>query len=138
MIKKPVILFDGVCNLCNNAVDFIIRHDAKKQFMFVALQSEAGEKLVQLFGIPPDSDSVILIYEEKVYCESEAALKIARLLKFPWNLAVIFRTIPIKQRDKIYKWVARNRYKWFGKKNTCRLPAPAEKEFFPGTDELKL
>lgn len=137
MIKNPIILFDGVCNLCNGTVDFIIRNDREKQFRFVALQSESGKILSKEFNFPAGTDSVILIYEGKVYYESEAALKIAGLLSFPWNLTKIFCVVPKILRDKIYEWIARNRYKWFGKKNTCRVPTPDEQKFFPEKEDLE-
>jgi len=137
MIKNPVILFDGVCNLCNGTVDFLIRKDRKRQFRFVALQSDGGEKIMEKYNIPADSDSVILIYDGKIYYESDAALKISSLLHFPWNVAKVFRIIPLKLRNRIYKWVARNRYKWFGKSNSCRVPSPEEQKFFPGPDDLE-
>jgi len=138
MRKNPIILFDGVCNLCNGTVDFLIRKDRKRQFRFVALQSDGGEKIMRKFNIPADCDSVILIYDGKIYFESEAALKITSFLHFPWNLAKVFHLIPKKLRDKIYKWIAGNRYKWFGKRNSCRIASPAEKIFFPEPEDLEL
>ena len=137
MIKNPVILFDGVCNLCNGTVDFIIRNDRKKQFRFVALQSESGKKFAQKFNFSSGTDSVILILNKKVYYESEAVLIIASLLNFPWNMAKVFYLIPKKMRDNIYKWIAGNRYKWFGKRSSCRIASPAEKIFFPDPEDLK-
>jgi predicted DCC family thiol-disulfide oxidoreductase YuxK len=136
MKENPIILFDGVCNLCNGAVDFLIRKDRKRQFRFVALQSEGGILIRQKFNVPADCDSVILIYNEKIYYESEAALKISELLHFPWKMAKVFRIIPLKLRNRIYKWIARNRYKWFGKRNLCRVASPAEKIFFPEPEDL--
>lgn len=136
MKENPIILFDGVCNLCNGAVDFLIRKDCKRQFRFVALQSEGGILISQKFNVPADCDSVILIYEGGIYYESDAALKIAALLHFPWNVAKVFKLFPKTFRDKVYKWVARNRYKWFGKRNTCRIATPAEKIFFPEPEDL--
>ncbi len=138
MIDNPVILFDGVCNLCNNTVDFVIRKDKQKQFRFVALQSVAGERTIATFDIPPETDSVILIYKNQLYFESDAALKIAGLLGFPWSLTLALKIFPQKARDYFYKWIARNRYKWFGKRNTCRLPTPEEKIYFPEPEDLKI
>ena len=129
--KNPKVLFDGVCNLCNGAVNFIMKRDRKKQFRFVTLQSEAGKFLKEKFNIPSSTDSVILIFQNQIVTESDAAIKIAWLLPFPWKLAVVFNFIPKKIRDKMYRWVAKNRYKWFGKKETCRVPTPEEREFFP-------
>ncbi len=120
-VKQPVILFDGICNLCNGTVDFLIKKDQKKQFAFVALQSDTGKLLTRKFKIAPETDSVILIYQNRVYFESEAAIEIARMLPFPWKLGGIFRIIPKKIMDGLYRWIAKNRYRWFGKRNTCRI-----------------
>ena len=120
-IKQTVILFDGICNLCNGTVDFLIKRDRNKQFRFVALQSESGKMLVQKFKIPPVTESVIAIKENKVYLDSDAAIEIARLLPFPWKLAILIKIIPKKLRDYIYRIIAKNRYKWFGKTESCRI-----------------
>jgi predicted DCC family thiol-disulfide oxidoreductase YuxK len=136
MNNNPLILFDGVCNLCNGTVDFILKRDPKKKFRFVALQSEAGEVTRKKFSIPDEIDSVVLIYNEKVYYESDAALEIARLLPAPWKWSVVLKFVPVGWRNTVYKWIARNRYRWFGKKKECRIPAPEERKFFPGPDEL--
>jgi predicted DCC family thiol-disulfide oxidoreductase YuxK len=138
MIQNPVILFDGVCNLCNGTVDFLLKRDKKKRFRFVSLQSEAGELIKQHFGLPEIPDSVALISNGNIYVESEAALEIARMLPFPWNFAGIFRIVPLRWRNSIYRWIARNRYRWFGRKSTCRIPAPEERRYFPEANELKL
>ncbi|MCG6188397.1 thiol-disulfide oxidoreductase DCC family protein [Maribellus maritimus] len=137
MMKYPLIIFDGVCNLCNGAVDFVLSRDYQKQFRFVTLQSEAGEKVLRELQIPAETDSVILYWKKELFTESEAALEIVRLLPAPWKWAVVFKFIPKKPRDKIYRWIAKNRYRWFGQKQTCRLPSPQEKQFFPEADDLK-
>lgn len=129
-IPHPIILFDGVCNLCNNTIDFIIKHDRKKWFRFASLQSETGERLKHKFHIPPETDSIVFVHNSTFYIESEAALEIARLLPYPWKLARVFKIVPRTLRDKVYRWIARNRYRWFGKRETCRLPTPKEKESF--------
>lgn len=136
MNKNPYVLFDGVCNLCNGTVDFILKRDPKKQFMFVALQSETGQIIRKKISIPDEIDSVVLIYEEKVFYESDAALEIARLLPIPWKWAVIFRIVPVGWRNAVYRWIARNRYRWFGKKQECRIPTPEERKFFPEPTDL--
>jgi len=118
---KPVILFDGICNLCNRSVDFVLKRDNKKQFRFVSLQSEEGRKMVEDFQIPEDTDAVILIKSKQVYLESDAAIEIARMLSAPWKWATVLKVIPLKLRDGIYRWIARNRYRWFGKRKTCRV-----------------
>jgi predicted DCC family thiol-disulfide oxidoreductase YuxK len=138
MKNHPLVLFDGVCNLCNGTVDFIIKRKSKTPFRFVALQSEAGEKLVKKYNIPPEIDSVILIDNNKAFWKSEAALEIARRLPFPWKLAVGLKIIPKRWRDGVYLWIAKNRYRWFGKKTSCRLPTPEEKMLFPEASDLNL
>ena len=137
MNTHPLVLFDGVCNLCNGTVDFILKRDRNRQFRFVALQSEAGEKIREKFRFPEEIDSVILILREQVFYESDAALEIARLLPAPWKWAVIFKAVPVRRRNAVYRWIASNRYRWFGKRNECRLPSAEEQKFFPGTDDLK-
>ena len=119
--EKQTILFDGVCNLCNGAVDFILKRDKKKQFRFVPLQSDVGKELVEIFHIPFETDSMILIFQDKIYTESDAAIKIAGLLSAPWSWFSAFKIIPLKFRNGIYKWIAKNRYRWFGKRKTCRV-----------------
>ena len=119
--KQTVILFDGFCNLCNGTVDFLIKRDRNKQFRFVALQSVTGKILIQKFNIPPATESVIAIKQNLIYFESDAAIEIARLLPFPWKLAILIKIIPKKLRDYIYRIIAKNRYKWFGKTESCRI-----------------
>lgn len=138
MIQNPVIVFDGVCNLCNGIVDFIHKRDKKKQFRFVSLQSEAGKMIFEKMDIPREIDSVVLIYRNSAYFESDAALKTGSLLPFPWRLLVGFKIFPVKWRNKMYKWISRNRYQWFGKKSECRIPTPEEKKYFPGPEELNV
>lgn len=119
--EKNIILFDGVCNLCNRSVDFVLKRDKKKQFYYVSLQSEEGKKLVKHYRIPSDTDSVILIRNTKVFTESEAAVEIARRLPVPWKWLSVLRFLPRGWRDGLYRWVARNRYRWFGKRENCRI-----------------
>jgi predicted DCC family thiol-disulfide oxidoreductase YuxK len=131
----PVLIFDGLCNLCNGTVDFIIRKDKYKQFRFVSFQSVAGLAARQHFQFPEGMDSVILIHKGQIYTESDAALEVARLLPLPWKLSIIFKMIPRQWRNSIYRMIAKNRYRWFGKKDTCRLPSPEEKAYFPDKKE---
>jgi len=128
--QNPIIIFDGECNLCNGTVDFLLKRDSKKQFRFASIQSEAAQLLFRKFQIPSEVDSVILIKSNKVYFESDAAIEIAGMLPFPWKMGTIFRIIPKKIRDNIYRRIAKNRYRWFGKRDTCRIPAPSERESF--------
>ena len=125
MKESPVILFDGVCNFCNGAVNFIIQRDKKSLIKFAALQSEAGRKLLQRFNLPIDElSSIILIEDGNVFTQSSAALKLCKYLTGLWPLMYGFIIVPLFLRDGIYKWIAKNRYKWFGKKDHCMIPTP--------------
>ncbi|HRX10362.1 MAG TPA: DCC1-like thiol-disulfide oxidoreductase family protein [Draconibacterium sp.] len=120
--EQAVILFDGFCKLCNGTVNFLLKYDKKKQFSFIPLQSDAGKKFISKYKIPVDIDSVLLIKSNRVYFKSDAAVEIAGMLNFPWKLASSVKIIPRQIRDKIYNWVAKNRYRWFGKRESCRIP----------------
>lgn len=117
---KSIVLFDGICNLCNYWVDFIIKRDKAHHFLLVPLQSEKAKVLMEKYGIPEESDSVILISGNRIYVESEAIIKISNYLSFPWNGLRVFQNVPLKTRNSWYKWIAQNRYKWFGKRDSCR------------------
>ncbi len=131
MNTHPVILFDGICNLCNGAVQFVIQHDAKVKFLFASLQSEAGQALQKQYHIAvEDVASVILVQDGLVYTKSTAALKIAKQLKSGWKLLYAFIIVPAFIRNGVYDIIAANRYKWFGKKEACMLPTPALKARF--------
>lgn len=124
MTEKNIILFDGVCNLCVSSVQFIIKRDPVGIFYFASLQSDVGVRLSENFGaLIEKTDSIILIKGDKCYIESDAALKIASKLKGGWKLLYIFIIIPKPLRDAVYRYVARNRYKWFGKKDACMIPS---------------
>ena len=126
MDNRPVILFDGVCNLCNNAVKFVIRYDARSQFLFASLQSDTGQKLLQNFTIPPgDLSSFVLLQGGKAFARSTAALQVVKQLSGGWKLLYGFIIVPVFIRDGLYRYVAANRYKWFGKQDTCMIPTPA-------------
>jgi predicted DCC family thiol-disulfide oxidoreductase YuxK len=121
--QHPTILFDGVCNLCNGSVQFILRRDPQARFRFASLQSEAGQRLVTEQGLDPEIlSSVILIEDGQVYRESTAALRIARHMAGAWKLLRVFVLVPRPIRDAVYRLIARNRYRWFGKSETCWLP----------------
>jgi len=125
MDKHPVILFDGVCNLCNASVNFVIDRDQEAVFRFGALQSEAGARMLSTHGLDADHlDSIVLIEDGSVYDASDAALRIARRLGGGIGLLWLFRIIPKRLRDSVYNWIARNRYQWFGKQDSCRMPTP--------------
>ncbi|WP_066304966.1 thiol-disulfide oxidoreductase DCC family protein [Bacillus sp. FJAT-29814] len=127
---ERIILFDGVCNLCNSSVQFILKRDRKGQFGFASLQGEVGQKLIHKFGLNPDINSFVLIENEKVYLESTAALKVCKGLTGAWKLFAAFLIIPRPIRDVVYRMIANNRYKWFGKKESCMLPLPEWKNRF--------
>lgn len=121
----PVILFDGICNLCNASVDFVIERDRREVFRFASLQGKTGQILLREHQLPDDAmDTVILIEGGKPYTRSTAALRIARRLSFPYPLLSIFLAVPSFLRNLVYDIVARNRYRWFGRTDTCRVPTP--------------
>jgi len=125
MRHQPIILFDGVCNFCNGAVNFTIKRDKQKQIRFAALQSEAGRQLVQQYGLPADDmRSFLFIENSKVYNRSTAALKVCMYLKGLWPLCYGLIVIPAFIRNGIYDWIAKNRYKWFGERHECMVPTP--------------
>lgn len=129
---KKIILFDGVCTLCNNAIDYIIKKDHKDQFVFASLQSDIGKELTKERGIDTTQvDSIILIIPgEAYYIKSSAALQIFKRLKGLVSLSRIFLPLPESFRDSVYDLIARNRYQWFGKKESCRMPTREEKAKF--------
>ncbi len=119
-IPDALILFDGVCNLCSSSVRFIIRRDLQ----FATLQSVAGQRLAQRYGIA-GLESVVLIQQGKVYQQSSAALRIARQLNGLWPLLYVLIVIPRPVRDAVYDFIGQRRYRWFGKTEACWLPDPA-------------
>ncbi len=126
-----ILLFDGVCNLCNNTVLFVIKRDRKKQIRFGAIQSQEGKKLLQKFGIDQQYlGSLIFIDEGKVYLKSSGALRLSKYLSVLWPLLYALMVIPAFIRNPIYDFVAANRYKWFGKKEVCMIPTPELKSLF--------
>lgn len=126
-----IILFDGVCNLCNGSVNFFITRDKKDIFRFAALQSDIGVRLQKELNIDHENiESFILIDGNAYYKKSTAALKVAGMLGFPYNLLYPLLLIPPFIRNIVYDIVAKYRYKWFGKKSTCRVPTPKERNKF--------
>lgn len=120
-----IILFDGVCNFCNGAVNFVIERDEAGYFKFAPLQSEIGEELMAKHCIDKlDTDSVILVEDDRAYLHSTAALRIARRLNGVWSWAYAFRVVPKPIRDLAYKLFARYRYKLFGRQDACMMPTP--------------
>ena len=129
---KKIILFDGVCNLCNRSVNYVIKHDKKDMFRFAALQSEIGNKLVAQRNIDTTKIDSILLLEPNIayYTKSTAALQIGKTFGGGWQLLTVLEWIPEVFRDWIYDVVARNRYRWFGKRDQCMIPTPELKSKF--------
>lgn len=122
---NKLILFDGVCNLCNSSVLFVIKRDKKNVFLFAPLQSKIGQAIINEFNIDTVQTDSILLYNpetRKIYSKSTAALKIAKSLSFPTKTLSIFLIIPSFIRNWVYDFIAKNRYKWFGKKQSCMIP----------------
>jgi len=121
----PVVLFDGVCNLCDRSVQFILDRDPAGVFRFASLQSDTGRALMEAHQLDPDAlSSIVVVDGDRAYMRSDAALRIARDLSAPWNALPAFRFVPRFLRDAAYELVARNRYQWFGTRESCRLPTP--------------
>lgn len=116
-----IILFDGVCNLCNSAVDFILDKAQENNFKMITLQSEEGQNLLERYNLPKTLDSVILIQNHNVFKQSDAFLEICKYLQAPWNWLTVFRVVPKSWRDVVYRQIATKRYKWFGKRTNCRI-----------------
>jgi predicted DCC family thiol-disulfide oxidoreductase YuxK len=125
--ENPVLIFDGVCELCSTAVNFILRWEKGHEIRFTANQNPPGRALLIQYGENPDEVSTIYYIENgKIYKQSAAVLRIARRLRFPWYLGYGFIIVPRFIRDFFYKLIARNRYRFFGQKDTCRIPTPEE------------
>ncbi len=122
---KPVVLFDGVCNLCNGVVQFVIKRDKTGQFLFSSLQSDAGQQILKYYNLPTkDFDSFVLIKNGELYTKSDAAILLYGSLGGVWSVFKIFKWIPKGIRDAVYAIIARNRYNWFGQKESCMVPTP--------------
>jgi predicted DCC family thiol-disulfide oxidoreductase YuxK len=130
--NKKIILFDGVCNLCNSWVQFVIKNDKKDAFRFVALQSDLGQEIIHYIGIGSQNIDSIILYQPTVayYYKSSAVLEIAKILGGIYSLVWIFKIIPKDVRDAMYDYIAKNRYKWYGKKESCMIPTPEIKAKF--------
>jgi predicted DCC family thiol-disulfide oxidoreductase YuxK len=127
----PIILFDGVCNLCNSIVQFVIKKDKKKQFLFASLQGKTGQEVLKKFNLPVnDFNSFIILEADKIYTRSTGALRMLKKLGGGWKLFYGFIILPRFIRDAVYNWIARNRYKWYGKRDECMIPTPELKERF--------
>ena len=125
MDSHPIILFDGICNLCNNAVSFVIKRDKKSVIQFASLQTDPAKKLLEQFNLPTQSiNTVILIEKGVMYTQSTAVLKICKHLNGLWPLLYGLIIVPTFIRNGTYQWIAKNRYQWFGKKEKCMVPSP--------------
>jgi len=130
-MESPIILFDGVCNLCNSSVQFIIQRDPKTIFKFASLQSDTGKNILEKYQLSKDKIySVILIINNKPYDRSRAALEIARRLSGLWPAMYMFIAVPPFIRNFVYDWISKNRYRWFGVRNECMMPTPEMKQRF--------
>lgn len=123
-MSKLIVLFDGVCNLCNNTVQFIIRRDPNAHFQFASLQSPQAQKFLAGRHLQSYMESILLVEDSKIYTASAAALRIARHLSGFWPLFYIFIIVPRPIRDWVYSIIARNRYRWFGRRDECMVPTP--------------
>lgn len=122
---SAIVLFDGVCNFCDSSVNFVIRHDKAGYFKFAPLQSEIGQKLLEEHNLDKtETDSVVVIEDNKAFTHSTAALKLAKGLGGIWSLGYVFIIIPKFIRDYFYRLFAKNRYRLFGKKDACMMPTP--------------
>lgn len=130
--NKKIILFDGVCNLCDQAVQFVIQHDKNDVFRFVALQSELGQEILKHIGINRVNIDSVILYEPGIayYYKSTAAIEIAKSLGGFWHLGTAFRIIPTGIRNQLYDYIAKNRYKWYGKKENCIITTEELKSKF--------
>lgn len=128
--NKSIVLFDGECNFCNSSVNFIIRHDKKDQFRFAAIQSETGKSLIKKYHISEAIDSIILIEKDKIYLRSTAVLRISKHLNGIYPLLYVFIVVPSFLRDLLYDIIAKNRRKWFRKKETCLIMSEEKKAKF--------
>lgn len=129
----PLVLYDGQCGLCNHSVQLILKHDARGRFRFAALQSAVGRAVVARHGLPADAiDTVVLVEGGRAFTRSRAALGIARRMDAPWPLLRAFAIVPRPLADVVYDFVARNRYRWFGRTDACMLPPPEVRARFLG------
>ena len=131
MPDQRIILFDGICNLCNSAVNFVLKRDKNSVFKFASLQSDAAKKLLKNREVSEiDTGSFVLIDDGKVYTRSTAALRVCKHLSGLWPLMTIFMIVPRFMRDWVYNLISKNRYRWFGKRDACMIPSPGVKYKF--------
>ena len=131
MHQESILLFDGHCSLCNAAVDFVLKRDAKKKLLLASIQGPAGQKVLKKYQLPPSYlETLVLVEEGKLYLGSTAALRVARLLGGGWPLFYALIIIPKGLRDRIYQWIGKHRYQWFGRRASCRMPTASERAHF--------
>jgi len=124
-MNSSLVFFDGVCNLCNSTVQFLLKIDKHQRLQFGSLQGETAKKILPAYNISPDKlSSIIFIHNNKAYTESSAVLEIFRVIGGLWTLLYVFKIIPAFLRNGFYRLIARYRYKWFGKKDQCMIPKP--------------
>jgi len=131
--KHPILLFDGVCNLCRRSVQFVLRHDSEGQFRFVSQQSALGQSLLRQHGVndPQALNTVYLVDDTGIHAKSTAVLRVLGRLGCPWRAGLMLLAVPRPWRDWAYDFVGKRRYAWFGKSDVCWLPDPALKDRFP-------
>jgi predicted DCC family thiol-disulfide oxidoreductase YuxK len=131
MVERSTILFDGVCNLCNRSVRFVLARDPAERFAFAPLQSAQGRALLTRVGLAADARaSIVLVEGEHAFEKSDAVLRILAGLSGFWPILTLLRVIPRKLRDAIYDWIAANRYRWFGQRAECPVPTPEQRRRF--------
>jgi predicted DCC family thiol-disulfide oxidoreductase YuxK len=128
-MQQPIVFFDGVCNLCNGFVDWLFRHDTRGQIYVAPLQGKTAQSLLPA-PLQQKLGTVVFYYQGQTFERSDAVLKILGLLPPPWRWLTAGKYIPLRLRDTLYDWVARHRYQWFGRRETCRLPTPTERSRF--------
>jgi len=127
--EPPLIVFDGECVLCSANARFVLRHDRRRRFRLTTAQGPLGAALYRHFGLRADEEGTILVLEGgRLFTDSDAALAIAAGLGWPWRLAAALRIVPKPLRDGLYRKVARNRFRWFGRRETCWVPGPADSD----------
>lgn len=132
-LPDPLVLFDGVCNLCDASVDFLVRHDRKRRLRYASLQSEIGQQVLREAGLPAtEFGSFLYLDRGRLHMRSSGAIRVAMRLGGWWTLMGVFLIVPPFIRNAVYDWVARNRYRWFGTRGTCRVPTPEERSLFFG------
>lgn len=135
-LSFPVLLFDGVCTLCDHSVQFVLDHEPDGMIHFASLQSNIGRDTLARCGLSPDEiDSVVFVENGTCYLRSEAALRVASRLAAPWRWISAARIVPRPVRDRVYDWIADHRHKWFGTRPACRVPTPETRARFLDANE---